>query len=138
MLNSTNVQQKSSDQHHETSCSRQKRDCSDTQNIIDFLQKVIPFKGGTNVLRNIVTGMVSSSNVNVEVALSVGDKIMSKMTGRTIQEFIPRRVDQCVLMTTKGTQLENEKHSHVDPDLLFQRLVTVARRSDKDESLLQI
>ena len=90
------------------------------------------------MLRNIVTGMVSSSNVNVEVALSVGDKIMSKMTGRTIQEFIPRWVDQCVLMTTKGKQLENEKHSHVDPDLLFQRLVTVARRSDKDESLLQI
>ena len=27
-----------------------------------------------------------------------------------------------------------EKHSHIDPALLFQRLVTVARRSEKDES----
>ena len=49
----TNVQQKSNEQHHETTCSRQKRDCSDTQKIIGFLiQKVNPFKGGTNVLGN--------------------------------------------------------------------------------------
>ncbi len=46
--------------------------------------------------------------------------------------FVYQRADQCVLMTTKGSS-SSEKKAHVDPALLFQRLVTVARRSAKEE-----
>jgi hypothetical protein len=134
MMNLTNVQQKSSDQHQEAAYARQKRDCLDTNKLIDFLPKANPFKGKCNVLRNIVTGVAAFPKVNADVAKAIGNEILLKMDGKSVQEFIPRKADQCILMTVKGTSTGIDNNSHVDPALLFQRLVTVARRSNKEES----
>ncbi len=133
MMGLTNVKQKTSDQHQEATHARQKRDCSDTEKIIDYLRKADPFKGDANILRNIATGVAAAQFVNVDDAKSVGELILAKMVGKTVSEFVPRRVDQCVLMTAKGAGNGDEKHAHIDPALLFQRLLTVARRFEKDE-----
>ena len=133
MMGLTNVKQKSSDQHKEVTHSRQKRDCADTENIIDFLRKENPFKGDVNIVRNLLTGVAAAQHVNVDSAKSVGELILTKMIGKTVSEFIPRRVDQCVLMTARITKLGDEKHANIDPALLFQRLLTVARRFEGDE-----
>ena len=55
------------------------------------------------------------------------------MIGKTVSEFIPRRVDQCVLMSARSTGNGEEKHANIDPALLFQRFLTVARWFEKDE-----
>ena len=133
MMGLTNVKQKSSDQHQEVAHARQKRDSSDTEKIIDFLRNANPFKGDANILRNIATGVAAAHHVNVDNAKSVGELILAKMIGKTLSEFIPRRVDQCVLMTARSTRIGDEKHANIDPALLFQRLLTVASRFEKDE-----
>jgi hypothetical protein len=101
MMNLTNVQQKSSDQHQEAAYARQKRDCLDTNKLIDFLPKANPFKGECNVLRNIVTGVAAFPKVNADVAKAIGNEILLKMDGKSVQEFIPRKADQCILMTER-------------------------------------
>ena len=118
MMNLTNVQQKTSDQHCEFQVSRQTRDCADTKKIIEYFKKSNPFQGDPNVLRNIATGMSAADVVNIDSAKSVGDKILAKMKGKSVKEFIPRCLDQCVLMTSKMSNRE-EKHSHIDPALLY-------------------
>ena len=66
--------------------------------------------------------------MNVDNAKSIGELILAKMIGKTVSEFIPRRVDQCVLMPARSTKIGDEKHANIDPALLFKRCWTVARR----------
>ena len=62
--------------------------------------------------------MPAADVVNIDSAKSVSDKILEKMKGKSVKEFIPWRLDQCVLMTSKMSNGE-EKHSHIDPALLY-------------------
>lgn len=134
MTNLTDVDQKTSDQHQKAKNSRRKRDWSNSIKIYEFLKKINPFQGDTSKLRNIVTGVAASSSVNVDTAKTVGEKILEKMNGKSLKEFSPRKVDQCVLMSVKENPNGKKKHNHIDPSLLFQRLLIVAKRSEKDES----
>ena len=133
LMNYTNIQQTTSDQHKECGDSRIKRDESDTKLVVEYFQKYSPFRGDGQVLRCISTGVSAGKNVNVHMAKSVGDRIVDKMNGKTVAEFIPRRADQVILMSSKSSLIEN-KTICVDPALLFQRLVSVAKRSEKEES----
>lgn len=97
------------------------------------IAKGSPFIGNDKILRNIANGVSAANDVNVDIAEIIGSKILEKMNGQSIKDYVFRRTDQCVLMTAKGTTV-NDKYSHIYPALLFQRLVTVARKSQKDES----
>ncbi len=57
----------------------QKRDCSDTQLIIDYLKKASPFQGDGKILRNIATGLSAKVDVNVDNTKLIGEKIIGKM-----------------------------------------------------------
>lgn len=79
MMNLTNIQLETSNQHQETRKARMKRDCADTQLIIDYLLKCNPFDITDGALVNIATGtnsVTSPHTVNVDQALVVGDKIL--------------------------------------------------------------
>lgn len=55
------------------------------------------------------------------------------MNGKTVSEFIPRKAEQVVLMSSNPSGKE-DKNRLVDPALMFHRLVGVAKRSEKEES----
>jgi hypothetical protein len=134
MMNLTGKQHTTSDQHKEFGDSRQTRDCSDTQKVVDYLENVTPFNGDPNILRNVETGVSAGNKVNVHQAKLVGDKIVSAMSGNAVSEYTPRKVNQCIVMTSKCPSLNDDKQTMVDPVLLFQRLTTVARRYQNDEA----
>jgi hypothetical protein len=96
MINLTGKQHTTSDQHKEFGDSRQTRDCSDTQKVVDYLENVTPFNGDPNILRNVETGVSAGNKVNIHQAKLVGDKIVSAMSGNAISEYTPRKVNQCV------------------------------------------
>lgn len=85
--------------------------------------------GLESTLRNIAT-MSASSNVKVDEAKSVGERFLTIMTGTTVAQFVPRRANQCILMSAKGDSSAKDNKVHVDPCLLFQTLVIVARRTN--------
>jgi hypothetical protein len=134
MMNLTGKQHTTSDQHTEFGDSRQTRDCSDTRTVVDYLKNVSPFHSDPKILRNVATGVSAGNNVNVHQAKLVGDKIVSAMSGNAVSEYTPRKVNQCIVMTSKFPPLNDDKQTMVDPALLFQRLTTVARRSQNDEA----
>jgi hypothetical protein len=71
--------------------------------------------------------------INAHLAKSVCDHIVEKMNGKTVSEFIPRKSDQVVLMSSNSSGKE-DKNRLVDRALMFQRLVSVAKRFEKEES----
>ena len=133
LMNLTGQQHRTSDQHKEFGNSRQHRDFSDTQKVIKFLEKSSPFKVDPKFLQSISTGVSAGLNVNVNDAKAVGSKIVGEMAGKSVAEYTPRKANQCILMTSK-CQSSDGKQVNIDPALLFQRLVTVARRTDSEEA----
>lgn len=133
LINLTGKQHSTSDQHKEFGNLRQHRDCSDTQKVIKFLEKSSSFKVDPKLLQSISTGVSAGLNVNVNDEKAVGSKIVEDMAGKSVAEYTPRKANQCILMTSK-CQSSDRKQLNIDPALLFQRLVTIARRTVSDEA----
>lgn len=56
------------------------------------------------------------------------------MAGKTLEEFTTKRANQCVLKTAKRTSPSSDKIRNDDPALLFQRITTIARRTQNEEA----
>ena len=124
--NLTNICYSTSEQHRDLSLNRQTRDCEDTVKLVDFFEVSSPFKGNVQ-LRNVANGVTSSPGVNVDEAESAGKKILDKMSEKTLKEHVFKKKDQVTLMTTKKSG--SSEVAHIDPALLFQRFIIVAKRS---------
>lgn len=72
-------------------------------------------------------------NVNAQLAKSIGDRVADKMNGKTLSEFIPRIAYKVVLISSNSSGKE-DKNRLVYPVLMFQRIVSVAKRSEKKSS----
>lgn len=132
MQNVIGVQLSTSEQHLELNNSRKKRDNADIHTLINYLRPHIPFIGGHNELKNIATGVLSVGSVNVYEAKEIGNNIIQKMSGSSIEDFTARKKDQCILMTAKSNPGANKKSVNIDPNLLFQRII-VLLTSKKEE-----
>ncbi len=125
LMNYTKIQQTTSDQHKECGDSRVKRDEKDTKLVIEYFKKYAPFHVDRSFCRKKMS-MLTSRN-------QLATALWKKMNGKTVSEFIPRKADQVVLMSSNSSGKE-DKNRLVDPALMFQRLVSVAERSEKEES----
>ena len=76
-------------------------------------------------LRNIETGVEADSTVNSYTANEVGSKVIASMTGKNVLDNL-KRTDQAVTMGAKSTVKIDGDSIHVDPQLLFQRLLAAA------------
>jgi len=74
-------------------------------------------------LRNLVTGVVSSPSVNVDLAKAVGINILKNMT-QVVSEYVYKASSNAINMSKK-LMLKGKKGEtvSVDPILLFQRLI---------------
>lgn len=75
-------------------------------------------------LRNIVTGVTAHTNVNVHNAKTVGEQILVSMEGQKVTDYTFKRSRQAITMAAKASVKIRDEEVHVDPQLLFQRLVT--------------
>ena len=120
-----------SDQHKEMSEPMQLRDCKDTQTIIEFLERGSPFEGDVQ-LRSIANGLTAYPSANVDSAKDVGLKVIDAMSGQVVSDFVFRRKEQAIQMTTKQSPSGDCKR--LDPTLLFQRFIMIAKRINLTET----
>ena len=126
----TGVSYNSGEQNKDITVARQTRDWKDTHKILSYFQERDPFT--TNpVLHSISTGAHAHSTVNVDKARSVGIKILSSMEGATPADYTFKRSNQVVTMATKTSVKIDGATVHIDPQLLFQRLIIAAKTSDE-------
>ena len=118
------VSYETSDQHKDVSAAIQARDVSDTVDLIDYLNERGPF-GQNDSLFNIANGMTVQERVKVEKAREIGVKIVECMAGKSTDEFTFRKANPAVMLGSWSTGKIKGEHVNIDPQLLFQRLLTV-------------
>jgi len=125
-----------SEQHKETNIATRKRDKRDTEVIIEYLYDRNPFNSEA-ILKSITSGLVSHAS-DADQARDIGEKVVSKMVGKTVKEFTLRMKDIVVQMNDKaGIKIDGETVK-LDPQLLFQRLVSAANRSTQEIQFPQL
>ena len=126
----TGVEYVTNEQHKEATAARIRRDMDDVTKLIEFLERRNPFTKNLE-LRNIATGVTAMSHINVEKAYSIGEQILKQMTGKTVKDHTFKMKEQAQTMDSKVIECGQDK-VHIDPQLLFQRLVIVTKRSTED------
>ena len=81
--------------------------------------------------------MTAQERVNAEKAREIGVKIVESMAGKSTDEFTFRKANQAVALGSRSTVKIKGEHVNIDPQLLFQRLLTVRERCDDVTSLFQ-
>ena len=114
-----------SEQHKETSKARMEKDYQDVQSLIQYLAPRNPF---SPTLRNIATGMAAHPSVNCDIAKEVGDQILNSMIGQKVAAYTFHKRNQAVTMSKEASVKIKDEVVHIDPMLLFQRLVIAGTR----------
>ena len=136
MQNFSGTNYATSEQHQDASLSRRNRDSHDVKQVVDFLEARSPFEEVDTSLRNIETGVTADKRVNVDMALDIGKSIIHNMVGQPVEEYVHKRKDQAVPLSDGTSVKINDDTVSIDPQLLFQRLITVADRCDEDISTI--
>ena len=83
-----------------------------------------PFDINEPSLHRIDTGVKASDSVNVDNVVDVGNNILKGMFRQRVLEYVFKKKDQVVTLATKTSMQTKNKTVSIDPQLLFQRLVT--------------
>ena len=129
MQNLTGVTYETSEQHKECRDSRVKKDHEDAAILHEYLNDRNPFHFSQN-LANIHTGEVAADNVDVYNAKDVGEKIIHSMVGQYVFSYSFTRKDMVTTMKSKSSIEIDSELVHVDPMLLFQRLILVVGKKE--------
>ena len=124
------------DQHKEATQARIERDLKDTKLLYSFLTERNPFNDDP-ALRNIVTGVTAADTVNAENAKAVGTAIVNKIVGKNVVEHSFRKNDQIVNMASNNAVKVSHEQVNIDPQVLFQRLVTAGISNDQLPGIFQ-
>ena len=81
--------------------------------------------------------MTAQERVNAERGREIGVKILESMAGKSTDESTFRKANQAVTLGSRSTVKIKGEHVNIDPQLLFQRMVTVRERCDDVTSLFQ-
>ena len=127
----TEVDYVTSDQHKDATLARQSRDDKDTRSLLDYLQHRSPFDRDSS-LQSVATGVTADTNVNADKAKEVGSKILQSMVGKNVGDFTFKKNDTVVTMDSKSCAKIDGQSLPVDPQLLFQRLLTAAREMSEN------
>ena len=133
----TRVNYNTGEQNKDMTKARQLRDWKDTLAALQYLQERNPFSNEDPSLRSIATGLHAHSTVNVDTALTVGNTILESMNGKKSTEYTFTKKSQAVTLATKSSVKIDGEQVQIDPQLLFQRLITVMHSSDELESVFK-
>jgi hypothetical protein len=78
-------------------------------------------------LRCIATGMTARGDVDTDDAVNVGKIIMLKMVGKTSDMTFLKKDQVTTLGAKANTGKKTEQQNEINPDVLFQRMIAVAR-----------
>ncbi len=123
----TGVTYIASEQHKDSSPARIDRDHRDMLQLLQFLEPRSPFTED-DVLCSITNGVTADETVNVDQAQMVGTSVINALAGQEVHAFSFKKKDKAVTLLTKLSVKCDNEDVHVDPQLLFQRLVSSAAR----------
>lgn len=103
-----------------------KRHCQHDQNP-QILQSQNPLHR-YDYLQHLITGETTHNGVNVDRSKEIGKSILKDMDGRHVKEYVFKK--KAVTMDSKSTVKLNNEVVHIDPQLLFQRLLIAATQKD--------
>lgn len=121
----TGQRYESGDQHREVYHSRIVCDEKDRCTFETFLREGNPFTEEPS-LRNIETFAVAADMVNVDNAKEIGKTLLAEMKDQEAMLFRFRKSQKAVTLGYKSSIKIGDDEVHVDPQLLFQRLLTVS------------
>ena len=131
----TVVQYNTSEQHKDLNTARQGKYMADSCELLEFHESRNPFSDNCS-LRSIATGINAGISENLDTAKYVGEKILTSMAQQKVLQHSFRKIDQAVTLSTSAVKLNNET-KQIDPQLLFQRLITAGTRNDQLEEIFQ-
>ena len=117
-----------SEQHREINPSNIKYDLLDLQKFISYIQKHNPFiLDESNELKNIATGVIADSRVNVDSSVDIGTRIQDKLTGQTLGSVTMKKSEQAVTFAImrKSVKISGE-YLHISSGELYQRLLSIS------------
>ena len=103
---------------------KQLRVCKNTQTVFDFLEQGSPFNGNLQ-LGNTTNGLTAYESANVDSSRDLGLKFIESMSGKLVADFVFRRKQQAVQITTKQNLGGDCKR--LDSTFLFQWLISLAK-----------
>ena len=95
---------------------------------MQFLWERNPFTDEPT-LRNIETGVVANEGVNVDQAKRIGNAVLELMEDQNALSFTFKKSNKAVTLGIKNTVKTGDDDVHEDPQLPFQRLLTVSDHS---------
>ncbi|XP_022240123.1 uncharacterized protein LOC111085509 [Limulus polyphemus] len=129
----TSVTYSTGDQHKDLMSTRLQKDMIGTQDHLSYLVQRNSFSSEPTLI-NIATCVTVSSSVNAYDVKVVGQSILTSMEGKVVTDYTFRKKTQAVKMDVKTCVKIRDEEVHVDPQLLFQRLITAGIRcSDLSE-----
>ena len=103
----TGVQYNTSEQHRDLSMVRQRKDITDSCELLEFLESRNPFSDICS-LRSIATGINAVISVNVGTAKDVGEKTLKSMAQQKVLQHSFNKKDQAVTLSTPAVKVNNE------------------------------
>ena len=136
----TGKKHSTSDQHVEIGASRATRDFKDLMKITDWLEQNNPFQRELEKLYSLATGLTAdeSDGINCYDAEIVGFNIQKSLDKSSVVEASIKRREQVKTLQhlKKGITIENQV-IHIDPSMLFTRLIVLLERSERMEDYFQ-
>ena len=77
-----------------------------------------------------MTGVNATGDVDVCRKKEIGQKIMDSMTGIPVAQYTFKRSDQVTTLQSKSSVRVDGQPIHIDPELLFQRLIVASNAID--------
>ena len=133
MKEMTNVRYRSSEQHIDikqarpSRIDRNKTDMELMGKFCDsrFLLQVESLSKLVGNLKNIASGLIAPATVNITDVKKCGESIIEMMEGTSPLTFSFKKRMQAVQIPSSSNLPKQEKKVSIDPELLFQRLITV-------------
>ena len=108
----------------------------DTHTLLLTMSERNPFAESTS-LRNIMTGVNATGDVDVCRAKEIGQKIMDSMMGIPVAQYTFKRSDQVTTLQSKSSVRVDGQPIHVDSELMFQRLIVASNAIDDRKVLFR-
>ena len=105
------------------------RDMSDTMKVVEYLTG--PF-GDDPSLHNITTGEVADESINVDKFIEIGESVVRNLQALNIFDYTFHRKDAIKNMSSKRCIKSKDDNAQIDPPLLFQRLLVLAKSNTVD------
>lgn len=123
--------------HVDSRDARIEKDKKDVLALLKFLVDHNPFEDISD-LRNIVTGLIGTEEINCYDALNVGIQAMKTLDGVNFNDIKQSKENKIISLLGVNSKLKiGEKTIAIDPLLLFQRICVMKKSDEELESYLK-